>query len=81
MLVSTRMPYMGGFDLTHNVRANEHIGATLIIMITPRTMDKYRRCAAEIGVSVYLGKPYNEEGLLQHPRSLIGERTPATEVG
>ena len=77
MLVDIEMPHMDGFDLTRNVRADERIGATPIIMITSRTADKHRRYAAEIGVNVYLGKPYNEEELLQHLRNLIGERAPA----
>ena len=50
-------------------------------MITSRTADKHRRYAAEIGVNVYLGKPYNEEELLQHLRNLIGERAPAANAG
>lgn len=81
MLVDIEMPHMDGFDLTRNVRADERIGATPIIMITSRTADKHRRYAAEIGVNVYLGKPYNEEELLQHLRNLIGERAPAANAG
>jgi len=81
MLVDIEMPHMDGFDLTRNVRADERIGATPIIMITSRTADKHRRYAAEIGVNVYLGKPYNEEELLQHLRNLIGERAPAAKAG
>ena len=81
MLVDIEMPHMDGFDLTRNVRADERIGATPIIMITSRTADKHRRYAAEIGVNVYLGKPYNEEELLQHLRTLIGERAPAANAG
>jgi chemosensory pili system protein ChpA (sensor histidine kinase/response regulator) len=34
MLVDIEMPHMVGFDLTRNVRADERIGATPIIMIT-----------------------------------------------
>lgn len=81
MLVDIEMPHMDGFDLTRNVRADERIGATPIIMITSRTADKHRRYAAEIGVNVYLGKPYNEEELLQHLRNLIGARAPAANAG
>jgi len=80
MLVDIEMPHMDGFDLTRNVRADERIGATPIIMITSRTADKHRRYAAEIGVNVYLGKPYNEEELLQHLRTLIGDRAPAANA-
>lgn len=77
MLVDIEMPHMDGFDLTRNVRADERIGAMPIIMITSRSADKHRRYAAEIGVNVYLGKPYNEDELLRHLRNLIGSRAPA----
>ncbi|MNY77536.1 hypothetical protein D3C86_2174760 [compost metagenome] len=43
-------------------------------MITSRTAEKHRRYAAEIGVNVYLGKPFNEDELLRTLRQLIGER-------
>ncbi|QHB55558.1 response regulator [Ralstonia solanacearum] len=81
MLVDIEMPHMDGFDLTRNVRADERIGAMPIIMITSRAADKHRRYAAEIGVNVYLGKPYNEDELLRHLRNLIGARAPAANVG
>ncbi|MEZ0190094.1 Hpt domain-containing protein [Ralstonia solanacearum] len=81
MLVDIEMPHMDGFDLTRNVRADERIGAMPIIMITSRAADKHRRYAAEIGVNVYLGKPYNEDELLRHLRNLIGARAPAANAG
>jgi chemosensory pili system protein ChpA (sensor histidine kinase/response regulator) len=37
-----------------------------IIMITSRTAQKHRSQAAELGVTVFLGKPYPEAELLQH---------------
>ena len=38
-------------------------------MITSRTADNHRSYAFEIGVNHYLGKPYQEDKLLQ----LVGE--------
>jgi chemosensory pili system protein ChpA (sensor histidine kinase/response regulator) len=35
-------------------------------MITSRTADKHRNYAMELGVNEYLGKPYQEDELLQH---------------
>jgi chemosensory pili system protein ChpA (sensor histidine kinase/response regulator) len=69
MLVDIEMPRMDGFDLTRNVRADRRLKHIPIIMITSRTADKHRAYAKEIGVNVYLGKPYQEDELLQH----IGE--------
>jgi len=76
MLVDIEMPRMDGFDLTRNVRADERTKKIPIIMITSRIADKHRNYAKEIGVNHYLGKPYQEEELLQ----LIGSyaKAPAT---
>ena len=66
MLVDIEMPRMDGFDLTRNVRADRRLKHVPIIMITSRTANKHRTYAKEIGVNVYLGKPYQEDELLQH---------------
>jgi chemosensory pili system protein ChpA (sensor histidine kinase/response regulator) len=64
MLVDIEMPRMDGFDLTRNVRDDERTRHIPIIMITSRTAAKHRNYAFEIGVNEYLGKPYQEEMLL-----------------
>ncbi|MNM85571.1 Response regulator MprA [compost metagenome] len=74
MLVDIEMPNMDGFDLTRNVRADSRTTHMPVVMITSRTAEKHRRYAAEIGVNVYLGKPFNEDELLRTLRQLIGER-------
>jgi chemosensory pili system protein ChpA (sensor histidine kinase/response regulator) len=76
MLVDIEMPRMDGFDLTRNVRNDERYKHIPIIMITSRTAEKHRRHAAELGVDAYLGKPYQEDELLElltmHVRSRRG---------
>jgi chemosensory pili system protein ChpA (sensor histidine kinase/response regulator) len=74
MLVDIEMPNMDGFDLTRNVRADSRTTHMPVVMITSRTAEKHRRYAAEIGVNVYLGKPFNEDELLRTLRQLIGEK-------
>lgn len=71
MLVDIEMPRMDGFDLTKNVRANPRTANVPIIMITSRTAEKHRSYAKELGVNIYLGKPYQEDDLLRHITSLI----------
>jgi chemosensory pili system protein ChpA (sensor histidine kinase/response regulator) len=71
MLVDIEMPRMDGFDLTRNVRADSRLKHIPIIMITSRTAEKHRNYAKEIGVNVYLGKPYQEDELLQHIGSFV----------
>ncbi len=70
MITDVEMPRMDGFDLTRNVRADAGLKALPIIMITSRTADKHRDHATELGVDVFLGKPYEEGELLRHIKAL-----------
>jgi chemosensory pili system protein ChpA (sensor histidine kinase/response regulator) len=70
MITDVEMPRMDGFDLVKNVRTDDSLKALPIIMITSRTADKHRQHAAEIGVDVFLGKPYEEGELLGHIATL-----------
>jgi len=71
MLVDIEMPRMDGFSLTRAIRADARLAAIPIIIITSRTAEKHRQHAQEAGVNHYLGKPYNEDELLQHIANLI----------
>ena len=64
MLLDIEMPRMDGFETTRHVRANELTRDLPIIMITSRSADKHRQHALELGVDVYMGKPYQEAELL-----------------
>jgi chemosensory pili system protein ChpA (sensor histidine kinase/response regulator) len=74
MLVDIEMPRMDGFDLTKHLRANPRTAAVPVIMITSRTAEKHRAYARELGVNVYLGKPYQEEELLQQVAGFVKQR-------
>lgn len=71
MLVDIEMPRMDGFSLTRAIRADARLAAIPIIIITSRTAEKHRQHAQEAGVNHYLGKPYNEDELLQHIADFI----------
>jgi len=71
VVLDIEMPRMDGFDLTRNVRADARLKRIPIVMITSRTAEKHRNYAREIGVNVYLGKPYQEEELLAHIASFV----------
>jgi chemosensory pili system protein ChpA (sensor histidine kinase/response regulator) len=77
MLVDIEMPRMDGFDLTRNVRADKRLARVPIIMITSRTAAKHQNYAKEIGVSYFLGKPYQEDDLLEKISGFLKERRAA----
>lgn len=72
MLLDIEMPRMDGFEVAKNMRTTEEWMHIPIVMITSRTGDKHREHALSIGVNHYLGKPYQEELLLQSIHELIG---------
>ncbi|HAF45772.1 MAG TPA: hypothetical protein DCK83_12795, partial [Gallionellaceae bacterium] len=59
------MPRMDGFELARHLRRDAGTQNLPIIMITSRTADKHRDYAMQLGVNAYLGKPYQEDELLQ----------------
>ena len=72
MLLDVEMPRMDGFELTKRLRQDSRTQDMPIIMITSRTADKHRRYALELGVNEYLGKPYQEDELLEHIARFVG---------
>ena len=77
MLVDIEMPRMDGFELTKNIRGDAATADIPIIMITSRTAEKHRNYARELGVNVYLGKPYQEEELLMHIANFVKQSVTA----
>jgi len=79
VLLDVEMPRMDGFELARVMRNEEGLKHVPIIMITSRTADKHRNHAMEIGVNVYLGKPYQEQQLLDHIAEQIGQQAVVAE--
>lgn len=73
MLLDIEMPRMDGFEVAKNVRSSSRLKHIPIIMITSRTGDKHRERAFSLGVNRYLGKPYQEDNLLQNILAVTGE--------
>ena len=71
ILLDIEMPRMDGFELATLVRNDQRLRHIPIIMITSRIGDKHRDRAMEIGVNNYLGKPFQEEKLLESINELV----------
>jgi len=64
MLLDIEMPRMDGFEVARVVRESEAFSQLPIIMISSRTGDKHQQRAKDLGVNEFLGKPYQEDELL-----------------
>jgi len=68
------MTKMNGFELMEWVRANPETAYIPMIIISSRTAEKHRKIAKDLGVDVFLGKPYKGDELLDHLSDLIEKR-------
>jgi chemosensory pili system protein ChpA (sensor histidine kinase/response regulator) len=71
ILLDIEMPRMDGFEFTKTLKADQRNAHIPIIMITSRTAEKHRNRARELGVDLYLGKPYQEAELLKYLREML----------
>jgi chemosensory pili system protein ChpA (sensor histidine kinase/response regulator) len=71
ILLDIEMPRMDGFEFTRTIKADARHSHIPIVMITSRTADKHRARARELGVDLYLGKPFQEEELLRNLREML----------
>jgi len=74
MLLDVEMPRMDGYELATTMRNDKRLKTIPIIMITSRTGDKHRQRAFDIGVNQYMGKPYQEQELIENIRALTDVR-------
>lgn len=74
MLLDIEMPRMDGFEVTNLVRHHDIHRDLPIIMITSRTGEKHRERAFSLGVTHYMGKPFQEAELLENIQQLIAEK-------
>jgi chemosensory pili system protein ChpA (sensor histidine kinase/response regulator) len=70
ILLDIEMPRMDGFEFAKTIKGDPKTAGIPVIMITSRTADKHRNRATELGVEHFLGKPYQEDELLQSLRSV-----------
>ncbi|MBI3778831.1 MAG: Hpt domain-containing protein [Gammaproteobacteria bacterium] len=73
MLVDIEMPRMDGYELTTRVRSDENLKHIPIIMITSRAGAKHRQKAFDLGVDMYMSKPYQEDELFKNIDTLLAK--------
>ncbi len=77
ILLDIEMPRMDGYEVAAHVRGDERLKHIPIVMITSRVGEKHRARAIELGVDDYLGKPYQENQLLDAIEPLVSRRREA----
>ena len=77
LVTDVEMPHMDGFELTRHVRQHPRARHIPLIMITSAD-ERLKAAATEAGVTLVLGKPYEEAALLACiAQAVAGEAVPA----
>lgn len=71
ILTDIEMPRMDGFEFSRHVRDNAKTSDIPLIVISSRTAEKHRNVAKELGVNAFLGKPVQDEELIEQVNSLL----------
>ena len=71
VLLDIEMPRMDGFEVARQVRHDKRLQDLPIIMISSRTGEKHTERAKELGVNHFLGKPFQENELLETIDELV----------
>jgi chemosensory pili system protein ChpA (sensor histidine kinase/response regulator) len=71
ILLDIEMPRMDGFEFARMIKRDLRHAHVPIIMITSRTAEKHRALARELGVDLFLGKPFQEQDLLRNLREML----------
>ena len=73
VLLDIEMPKMDGFEVLRTARRDARLKNLPIIMITSRTGEKHKQQAFALGVNAYLGKPFQEAGLMSTIEEVLVE--------
>jgi DNA-binding response OmpR family regulator len=79
VLLDVMMPIKTGFDVCHEVRANEALKDTCIVMLTAKGRDTDVAKGLALGANAYMTKPFSTKELVQRVQELLagGPGSPA----
>ncbi len=75
IVIDFMMPELDGFATLRELRKDPRCAKIPIIMLTSRGQTELRDVAADVGVDVFLTKPFSPIELTQHVKRLLAART------
>jgi two-component system alkaline phosphatase synthesis response regulator PhoP len=75
LVLDLMLPDRDGWDVARLVRADPHLAATPIIMLTARVEDNDKIVGLEIGADDYITKPFNPREVVARVRALLRRTT------
>ncbi len=74
LIVDALMPYMDGYELVREIRADAQLTNTPILMLTSKRQREDLKKAVAAGVNDYIMKPVDMALLKEKARHLVGRR-------
>jgi two-component system alkaline phosphatase synthesis response regulator PhoP len=71
LILDLMLPDRDGWEITRLVRADEHLAALPIIMLTARVEDTDKIVGLELGADDYITKPFNPQEVVARVRALL----------
>jgi len=71
VVLDLMLPKHDGWEITRTVRADEHLRATPILMLTARVEDADKILGLELGADDYVTKPFNPREIVARVRALL----------
>ena len=76
LLLDVMMPKMSGFEVCQELRADEALKDTLVLMLTAKGRDTDIAKGLGVGADAYVTKPFSTRELVQKVRDLLAAPTP-----
>jgi len=80
VILDVMMPKKNGYEVLADVRTDEQLKDTYIIMLTARGQEVDRRKGISLGVNEYMTKPFSPLKIVERARDVLS-RVPSTTPG
>lgn len=71
VVLDLQLPGYDGWEITRRVRADDHLAATPVLMLTARVQDSDKILGLELGADDYLTKPFNPDEVVARVRAIL----------
>ena len=80
VVLDVMMPFMDGFEVLRNMKANPETDEIPVIMLTGKAQDADVFRGWQSGVDVYLTKPYRPQELLRFVKKIFDEEASRADI-
>lgn len=71
VVLDLQLPGYDGWEITRRLRADDHLAATPVLMLTARVQDADKILGLELGADDYLTKPFNPDEVVARVRAIL----------